>query len=144
MTVTEIMSTNLHTLDSDKSMYDARALMMSENIRHVPILENGIVVGIVSQRDLLKAEISSLLSVKTETRKLMEQEVRITDMCTDKLVTVSPKSSLLEAARYIQKHKLGCLPVVEGDELLGIVTDSDFVNVAINLLEIASAEDTAG
>lgn len=57
-----------------------------------------------------------------------------------KVIAVSPKAGLRESAIYMQKHKIGCLPVVEHGKLVGIITDTDFVGIAINLLEIE--EDT--
>lgn len=141
MRVEDLMTTDVLTLSTDATMYDARIMMTDNNFRHIPVMNGQTLKGILSQRDLLKAESSSLISMPDESRVEREKTVKLEEVCNTTVVTIRPQATLLEAAKYIQKHRLGCLPVVEDGILQGIITDSDFVNVAINLLEVATLED---
>ncbi|KGJ92216.1 CBS domain-containing protein [Thalassotalea sp. ND16A] len=137
--ISKIMSTDVFTLTPEQSLSDARLMMTENRIRHIPIVDQQqLLVGIISQRDVLAAEESSLYGIKTDLRIEREQQIKIGDFYHKKLVTIPPQATVHQAALYLQKHKIGCLPVVENNKLLGLVTDSDFVNVAINLLEVIS------
>lgn len=141
MLVSDIMTPTPLTLEPSASLYDARALMYEKRIRHIPIVQQGNLLGLISQRDVLAAEHSSLLNIEAEKRLENEKSIRVSDFMKINLVSIDPKASMRKAALYIQKHKLGCLPVVEDEKLVGIITDSDFVNVAINLLELAEMQE---
>ena len=134
--VAELMTENVITLSSTESLTAARKLMSEHNIRHIPIVDDGQLAGVISQRDVLAMEESPLMAGSTEQRFQREQEIRIADCLRDKVVSIESAASALSAARYLQKHKLGCLPVVDEGKLVGIITDSDYINVAINLMEI--------
>lgn len=135
--VSEIMSRNIIGLPPSATLNEARTLMQRHHIRHLPVLDNERLVGLVSQRDILAAQESSLEKGQNGHFLTLHQlsEMMITDV-----VTVSPKAGIREAALYLQKHKYGCLPVVDKDQVVGIVTDSDFVTVAIHLLEVLDAQ----
>lgn len=133
--VEDMMTRHPHTLLRTHTLNDAKHLMEALDIRHVPIVDaNKKLLGIVSQRDLLAAQESSLQrsaqgdSIAFETPLF---EVMHTDV-----TSVAPQAGLKESAIYMQKHKIGCLPVVAKDVLVGIITDSHFVTIAINLLEL--------
>lgn len=143
MLVSDIMTPTPLTLEPSASLADARELMYEKRIRHIPIVQDQSLLGLISQRDVLAAEHSSLLNIEPEKRLDNEKSVRVSEFMKINLVTIDPHASIRQAALYIQKHKLGCLPVVENDVLVGIITDSDFVNVAINLLELAEEQDAA-
>jgi len=134
-TVEEIMSVSVQTLSPKSSLSDAKQLMTKNDIHHIPIVdEDDKVVGLVSHRDILAASESSLTSGDT-TRN--GDDIVIEKFMTTGVTTVDGRASLREAALFLQKHKYGCLPVVTDGELKGIITDSDFVSVAIDLLEQA-------
>lgn len=136
MIVADMMTTELYTLKETDSVYDARSLMIEKNIRHIPILNDaGGLVGLVTQRDLFAISLSKLTDVRNEQRAEFEQSVRLRDVMTTDLSVVHEQMNLREAALRLQAHRYGCLPVVSRGKLVGIITDSDFVAVAINLLE---------
>jgi CBS domain-containing protein len=122
--------------------------MLDKNIRHIPILNDaGGLVGLVTQRDLLAISMSKLTDVRDEQRAAFEQSVRLQDVMTTDLSVVHEQMNLREAALRLQAHRYGCLPVVSRGKLVGIITDSDFVAVAINLLEqleLTDPLDSAG
>ncbi|OUS28118.1 hypothetical protein A9Q98_07640 [Thalassotalea sp. 42_200_T64] len=137
--ISKIMTTDVFTLTPEHNLSDARLMMMENRIRHIPIVDQQqLLVGIISQRDVLGAEESSIYGIKTDLRLEREQQIKISDFYHKNLVTIPPQATVHQAALYLQKHKIGCLPVVKDNKLLGLVTDSDFVNVAINLLEVIS------
>jgi len=133
ITVDEIMTTDPRTLRQTQTLADARELMTTLNIRHIPIVdEDGALTGLVSQRDILAVEDSRL----PDTGKQHHAEnVLISDFMTRDLTTIDPSVGIREAALYLERRKFGCLPVVRDGNLYGIVTETDFVAVAINLLE---------
>ncbi|MEF3019704.1 CBS domain-containing protein [Vibrio mimicus] len=133
--VEDMMTRNPHTLLRTHTLNDAKHLMEALDIRHIPVVDaNKKLLGIVSQRDLLAAQESSLEHSTQDSSYTLEiplYQVMHTDV-----MSVAPQAGLKESAIYMQKHKIGCLPVVTKGELVGIITDSDFVTIAINLLEL--------
>ncbi|EEW05727.1 CBS domain-containing protein [Vibrio mimicus] len=133
--VEDMMTRNPHTLLRTHTLNDAKHLMEALDIRHIPVVDaNKRLLGIVSQRDLLAAQESSLEHSTQDSSYTLEiplYQVMHTDV-----MSVAPQAGLKESAIYMQKHKIGCLPVVAKGELVGIITDSDFVTIAINLLEL--------
>lgn len=134
--IAEIMTREPYTLGADGNLQDARKLMAEHHIRHVPIVDaKGGLIGLVSQRDILAAEppwASSPISASVPA----QPTVTLGSIMTTPVDTVAETASLRGAALHLQKNKLGCLPVVTADKLVGIITDSDFVAVAINLMEL--------
>ena len=134
-TIAEVMNTDLYTLGPDSSVADARRLMAEHHIRHIPIVAKGNrLVGVVSQRDVLAAADSSLV-VTAEDEAAQEAHIDVSTIMTVSVNSIEESASLRGAALYLQKQKIGCLPVVRGEILVGIITDSDFVAIAINLME---------
>ena len=135
LSVAEIMTTQPYTLSPDDSLAQARELMAQHHIRHIPVVSgDGCLVGIVTQRDVLAAADSSVLPDQPA-HQAEERYVALSSVMTSPVQTVDENASLRGTAMHMQKNKLGCLPVVNNDRLVGIITDSDFVSVAINLME---------
>jgi len=133
LTVSEIMTREPYTLGPDDTLATARELLTQHHIRHIPIVSNeGSLIGMVSQRDVLAAADSSVLQRGDSAG---ERFVALSSIMTSPVQTTDESASLRGAALHLQKHRVGCLPVLRGDRLVGIITDSDFVAVAINLME---------
>ena len=140
--VTSIMADNLLTLGIENTLADARIMMVQNRIRHIPIVDdNNALLGIISQRDVLAAEESSLIIIDKFKRFDYEKSVKIIEFYRSKIMTINSKSSVHQAALTIQKYKIGCLPILANGKLVGLVTASDFVNVAINLIEVLAAQE---
>lgn len=135
--VSEIMSRNVISLPPAATLAEARTLMQRHHIRHLTVQIDGRLVGLVSQRDILAAQESSL---EQGTNDHFLQQHQLSEVMIKEVTTVSPRAGIREAALHLQKHKYGCLPVVDKGKLVGIVTDSDFVTVAIHLLEVLDAQ----
>jgi len=127
-----IMSTDLITIEPSASLADARELMHSNRIHHLPVMNDDDLVGLVTLTNVLAATDSFL---REDENRIHATEIRIKDVMVTDLATVDEHASLRQAALFIEKHKIGCLPVLSGGKLKGIITDTDFVGVAINLLE---------
>ncbi|MFO6423667.1 CBS domain-containing protein [Motilimonas sp. KMU-193] len=139
ITVADIMTSSLYTLSPQDTLSQAAELMAEKRIRHIPILEQDKLVGLISERDLLAAKQSSV--IKETGEHSLWSSIELDKVMTKNLTTVDPKASVKAAALYIQQHKFGCLPVVKNGKLIGIITDTDFVAVAINLLELEELHD---
>ncbi|AMF96181.1 CBS domain-containing protein [Vibrio fluvialis] len=138
--VEDMMTRNPHTLLRSHTLADARHMMEALDIRHIPVVDaNRKLLGIVTQRDILAAQESSLQRLPAE--QSYTADTPLYEMMHTEVMTVAPQAGLKESALYMQKHKVGCLPVVAKGELVGIITDSDFVSIAINLLELAEESE---
>ena len=143
--VIDIMTTDVYTLAPDDSLQDARKLMAEHNIRHIPVVDQDQhLKGLLSQRDVLAGADSALLP-RTEQTEAVESQIAISSLMTLDAITTDEHANLRGAALRMQHHHIGCLPVVRDGILIGIITDSDFVAVAINLmeqLELVEPEET--
>lgn len=135
LSVAEIMTAEPHTLSPDDSLAQARQMMSEHHIRHIPVVSgNGLLVGVVSQRDVLAAADSSVLADKAAHQQ-EEHYVALSSVMTSPVQTVDENASLRGTAMHLMKNRLGCLPVTRDEKLVGIITDSDFVAIAIHLME---------
>jgi CBS domain-containing protein len=140
ITINEFMTSDPVTLSETDTIDTARKLMTDKHIRHIPITDSSKHLrGLVTQRDILKATAPDSVSgdhdAGTQLSEIMVRNVS----------TINRANSLRQAAIYLQSHKYGCLPVVADGRLVGIITDSDFIDIAINLLEQAElAEEETG
>ncbi len=125
-TVEQFMATDLFTVRPEDVVDLAASLMNWRHIRHVPVEDSkGHLVGIVSHRDLLELLVTSK----------PENETVIRDVMKSNPITVKPESSSLEALMIMREKNIGCLPVVKGGKLVGMITAHDFLEVSTKLLE---------
>jgi len=133
-----IMSTNLITVPSSATLAEARALIQDNQIHHLPVSDNGSLVGLVTLTNVLAATDSFL---RDDRHRIHANEIIVGDVMVKDVATVSVNASLRQAALFLEKHQIGCLPVMDDGDLVGIITDTDFVAVAINLLEQIEATE---
>ena len=133
MKIDEIMTTDLITIPPDENLATARSLMHDNRIHHLPVVDDDeTLVGLLTLTNVLAATDSVL---RDKDKRLHAKDVIVKEIMVRDLATVDERASLRQAALFLEKHKIGCLPVVTDKKLRGIVTDTDFVAVAINLLE---------
>jgi CBS domain-containing protein len=132
MTLDMIMSTDLVTIAPTENLAKARELMQESRIHHLPVVDDDQLVGLVTLTNVLAATDSFL---REDESRIHAKEIIIRDIMVTDVATVDEHASLRQAALFLEKHRIGCLPVMDNGKLKGIITDTDFVAVAINLLE---------
>ena len=141
-TVEQFMAVDLFTVRPEDILDLAASLMHWKHVRHVPVEDDaGHLIGIVSHRDLL--ELFALGKI-TGPAQLVVGDVMKTD-----LITVAPETSALEALELMRERRIGCLPVIKDDKLVGLVTAYDFLTVSAKLFEerlteVAEPDEAAG
>ena len=135
MLVRERMSREPVTITSDVSVPDALRLMRERKVRRLPVLDShGKLVGIVSDQDLLYASPSPVSSLSVWEMHYLLAKLKVEEVMTRKVITVTEDTPLEEAARIMADNKIGGLPVMREDELVGIVTETDLFKAFLELL----------
>ncbi len=119
------MKTKVVRISADDTLWTVKEIMELASVRHVPVVHGGDLVGVVSQRDLLRASLSSVMGIEADAHESFLEKVRISDVMSREPISTTPDASIRDAARTMAERKIGCLPVVEGRELVGIVTETD-------------------
>ena len=128
-----IMTTDLVTVSPSDSLSKARKLMKEHRIRHLPVVRGDRqLVGLLTQSDVLAAT-DSFLREKDD--RLPTEDFPVEDIMVTNLTYASKDTNIRLAALTLERNRIGCLPIVFDEKLVGIITDTDFVGVAINLLE---------
>lgn len=129
MVVSEIMTPNPATAEAATSVRAVMRRLIDLDVRHIPIVDDGALVGIVSDRDL--REVTSRLVAEGETRLDRVLDRPVADIMSADVVSVNPETDLEEVVDLMIEHKVGALPVVSpGDELVGIVSYVDVLRAA--------------
>jgi len=128
-TIGEIMARDVVTLRRNDSLKFGRDIMNQKRIRHFPVLDSGKVVGVVSQRDLYRASLASVLKYEEKTENAFLDNLSVQAVMSEPAVTAAPGTPISEAARLMAEKKVGCLPVVDNEKLVGMVTETDFLKV---------------
>ena len=123
LTVRDLMTETVKTVTRTTPLREVRDLMYEGNFRHVPVVEDDEVVGLVSDRDLGRV----LGRTSGGRREELLEEMAVALMMTWPVETVDPDEPIGEAGERMLEGKFGCLPVVEGRHLVGILTETDFV-----------------
>jgi CBS domain-containing protein len=138
ITIEEFMTADPYTLRESDSINDAWEIMIGKHIRHIPVTDDeNHVLGLVTQRDVLAATEPGAIQEAESASHQVRSDLTLSDIMIREVRVIHKEDSLRQAALYLQAHKYGCLPVVLDDRLVGIITDSDFIDIAINLLEQA-------
>jgi CBS domain-containing protein len=127
--VNDIMTREVKTLGRNDTLDIARDVMALGRIRHLPVLDDGKVVGVVSQRDLFSAGLVAALGYGSRTQTTLLKTVSVKEVMSEPPITVSPEVQVKKAARLMMEKKIGCLPVVEGETLVGLVTETDLLRL---------------
>jgi len=124
------------TINPNASFFEARNLIEEKGVRHLPVVdENNRLLGIVTESDIRKAGPSdvNMLSVREASYLLTKLKVSAFMTPKEKLVTITPDALIEEAAQLMYEHKIGCLPVVEGEKLYGIFTETDAMDHFVDI-----------
>ena len=135
--VRDYMSDNVVSIPLGETLKLAEDIMTLGHIRHLPVVEAGLLVGVVSQRDLLRASLTSLLKLSESDRQLFLESIKISEVMTPLVRTTTPEAPILEAARVMLEQKIGCLPVLSKErerEIVGLITETDVLRAFLDLL----------
>lgn len=126
VTVKEIMATQVRTLGRNDTLDVADDLMTMGRFRHLPVLDGSRVVGVVSQRDLFRSALTAaVLGFGKRAQKAILHTLRVKEVMSEPAITVPPETTVEDASRLMLETKIGCLPVVDGGALVGLVTETD-------------------
>jgi acetoin utilization protein AcuB len=131
-----MMTKNPVTADSETLVLDAQKIMKENNIRRLPIVDKGKLVGIVTQHDLLEASPSRATSLSVHELNYLLSKMKVKEIMKKNPVTVPPDTPFEEALRIGQEKKIGSFPVVDNGKLVGIATESDIVRFLTRALGI--------
>ncbi len=136
--VAHLMSTHLLTLFAEQTLPIAEELMKLKRLRHIPVIDDaGRLVGLVSHRDLLRAQYSDLTGLDVDDRRRLESRVPVSSIMTVDVWTVHPDMLASKAGELLLDNRFGCLPVIDAEQrLIGVLTEADFLRFAIKALEI--------
>jgi len=127
------MTKNPIFANPDMSINDVRSLMEREKIGHLPVLDkNNSLVGIMAKKDLLKAGPSPATSLDMYEISYLLSKITVKDVMEKSVITAVEDEEVEEAARIMADRRIGCLPVIRGKLLVGIITDTDLFNVFVN------------
>ena len=130
--VSNVMQSEMATLAQDEHLDLAEDVMRLGRVRHLPVVEDSRLVGIVSSRDLLAASLAKSLDFDAASRRAFIRSIEVSEAMSRDVVTVEPDATLREAARVMVERKIGCLPVVKPDRtLVGLLTETDLLRAAL-------------
>lgn len=133
--VREFMTSPASSIEQDATLLDAALTMRRSGFRHLPIVHGGEkLVGVITDRDINRFAPSLLGNVSQEEYNAIFENTPLAKVMTRNPITVLPETPMREAAAILHNRKLGCLPVVEGEKLVGIITVTDMLKVLHRLL----------
>jgi len=136
MRIRDVMTRNPVTVDSETLVLDAQKIMRENNIRRLPIVDKGKLVGMVTKHDLLEASPSPATSLSVFELNYLLAKMKVKEIMKKNPVTIAPDTPFEEALRLGQEKKIGSFPVVEKGKLVGITTESDIIRFVTRVLGI--------
>ncbi|NWG34946.1 MAG: CBS domain-containing protein [Chloroflexi bacterium] len=134
MFVGERMSRPVISVTPETPISDALVMFKKEHIRRAPVMKDGKLVGIVSEKDLLNASPSSATTLSIWEMNYLISKVKVKNVMTKKVITVNRDTPIEEAARIMADKKIGGLPVVDGERVVGMITETDLFKVFLELM----------
>ena len=128
--VRDLMTQGVFAVQVDDDLETVSNLMDDRNIRHAPVVDAaGLLVGLVTQRDLYRNNLKDQVGISPELARNARLQVTAGEIMVSSVVTAEPEQDIRDAARIMLDNKFCCLPVVDGQRLVGIVTEADFVRL---------------
>jgi acetoin utilization protein AcuB len=128
------MKKDLITITKDERMTTARKILKEKNIRHLPVVDGKKLIGLVTNMDIRKAEASPATSLEIRELHYLLDKLTVGEIMTRNVITISPDISVEEAATLLHDNKIGCLPVVEDGNLVGMLTENDVMQTLIEVM----------
>jgi CBS domain-containing protein len=141
--VQDIMSSPAIIVAPDTPLPAATALMREHGIRHLPVVEHGRLVGIISRGDLREASISEAINADVYELNFMLNRLTVSRLMSRKVLTVTPDALVVVAAELMTEYKIAGLPVVDsGGAVVGIITESDLLKMLVRKLHEAEEKQS--
>lgn len=139
MLVKNWMSKDVITVDENDSMHDATKPLKEHDIRMLPVMKKGKLVGIITDRDLKKASASDATTLEVHELLYLLTKVKVKDIMTRDVITVPPDYTVEETAQVLQKNRISGAPVVDDNgQLVGTITQTDLFGVLISLTGVGN------
>ncbi|MGB9804611.1 CBS and ACT domain-containing protein [Desulfofundulus sp.] len=139
MFVRDYMSTSPVSIHPGTPILEALSIMKKNKIRHLPVVDKGRLVGLITERDLLTVTPSPATTLSVFEMNYLLSKMVVKEVMKTRPVTVGPDCTIEEAALVMREHKIGSLPVVEGDGLVGIITQTDILDALIRIFGLRKA-----
>ena len=136
MRIKDMMTKNPISVDSDTYVLDAQRMMKENNIRRLPVVEKGKLLGIVTKHDILEASPSPATSLSVHELNYLLSKMKVKEIMKKNPVTLTPDTPFEEALKIGQEKKIGSFPVLENGKLVGIATESDIVRFLTRALGV--------
>lgn len=133
--VKDWMSSNPVVIASGATLPEAHHLMKDSNVRRLPVVDNGKLVGIVASGDVLEAGPSDAISLSIHELNYLIARLTVKEIMTKDVVTVVEDTKLHDVAKIMLEKKIGGLPVMNGDQVVGIITESDIFRAVIEIYD---------
>ncbi|MEW6115474.1 MAG: CBS and ACT domain-containing protein [Nitrospirota bacterium] len=133
MFVSDWMTKKVYTVSPDDSISDAVRMMKERKIKHLPVLKEGKIKGMVSDRDIKEFTPSSATTLDIYELHYILAKAKVKDIMKTKVITTTPETPVEEAAMVLYDRMIGCLPVVENGRLVGIISDRDIFHALIDI-----------
>lgn len=134
MLVEERMSAPVISTSPDTPILDALQMMQEQDIRRMPVMKDGKLMGIISDRDLLNASPSGATSLSVWEINYLMSRIKVADVMTSDVMTVDHDTPIEEAARMMADNKIGGLPVTRNGRVIGIITETDLFKILLELM----------
>jgi len=134
MFVSDWMTKKVFTISPDDSLIDAASLLKEKKIKHLPVLKDERIVGILSDRDIKEHYPSKSTSLDIFEIHYLFAKAKVRDVVKTKVITTTPDTPIEVAAILMNDHNIGCLPVIEKDRLVGIISDRDIFKSLVDIM----------
>lgn len=134
MRIRELMQKDVVTVDAAAHLDVAEELMRMDRIRHLPVVSNGQLVGLVTQRDLFRAAVSSALARSPQDEQRWLARIPVRKAMTREVLSAHPDADVGHAVELMLRERVGCLPVVEDGRLVGVLSETDCLRHLAQLL----------
>ncbi|HEX7504208.1 MAG TPA: CBS and ACT domain-containing protein [Syntrophales bacterium] len=132
------MTRNVVTVTKDTSVLHARNLLHDKDVNQVPVVDGKKVIGVITDGDIRENSASPASTLSVHELNYLLSEMKAGDIMTRNPLTVSPETAIEEAAKILNENNIGCLPVVKNNELVGIITTCDMLNVLLEVMGVGT------
>ncbi len=134
MLVRELMTTEVTTVQETDALIDAAMIFSRSTVRHLPVLRGKQLVGVITERDVKRFAPGLLSGVSSEQYQQVMESTPLARVMTREMLTVKADQPVSEAVNLLYSKRIGCLPVVENNELVGIITTTDMLRLMAEMM----------